>query len=168
MKPRLLRICGIVLGSIALDQMTKVIAIQKFRGMSPIVFWKDLFRFEYAENQGAFLNLGASLPISFRFWILSIAVGFFLAMLFVFLLRNPRIGRFQTLALSLVLGGGISNLLDRLFRPGGRVVDFMNTGLGSLRTGIFNVADVFILFGIIGFLILSFTQDDRTKRPRRA
>jgi signal peptidase II len=49
--------------------------------------------------------------------------------------------------ISPVLGGDISNLMDR-FMHGGRVVDFMNVGLGSLRTCIFNIADMIIMAGI--------------------
>jgi signal peptidase II len=45
----------------------------------------------------------------------------------------------------LVLAGGASNWVDRLVR--GSVVDFMNVGIGPLRTGIFNVADMAIMMG---------------------
>jgi len=44
-------------------------------------------------------------------------------------------------------GGGASNLIDRASR--GHVVDFLNLGVGSLRTGIFNVADVAVLLGAV-------------------
>jgi signal peptidase II len=46
----------------------------------------------------------------------------------------------------LFLAGGASNLLDRIMH--GTVVDFMNVGVGSLRTGIFNVADVALMIGV--------------------
>jgi signal peptidase II len=48
----------------------------------------------------------------------------------------------------LVIGGGMSNFIDRLLY-GGYVVDFLNVGIGSVRTGIFNVADVFIVTGVL-------------------
>lgn len=47
--------------------------------------------------------------------------------------------------MALFVAGGSSNLLDRLTR--GSVIDFMNVGLGPLRTGIFNVADMAIMLG---------------------
>ena len=47
---------------------------------------------------------------------------------------------------SLVLAGGASNWIDRLVR--GSVIDFMNVGIGRLRTGVFNVADVAIMAGV--------------------
>ena len=46
------------------------------------------------------------------------------------------------------LAGGASNLIDR-FTHGGYVVDFINLGIGSLRTGIFNVADIAITLGVL-------------------
>ena len=48
-----------------------------------------------------------------------------------------------TIAFALILGGGLSNMWDRILHSG-FVVDFMNLGIGSLRTGIFNVADMAI------------------------
>src|SRR5947199_5008520 len=54
----------------------------------------------------------------------------------------------KVLAFSLVVGGGLSNLLDRV-AYGGYVVDFINLGIGSLRTGIFNAADVAITVGVL-------------------
>ena len=50
------------------------------------------------------------------------------------------------MAVALLLAGGIGNLLDRLFH-GGLVIDFLNMGIGPLRTGIFNVADMAIMAG---------------------
>jgi signal peptidase II len=54
----------------------------------------------------------------------------------------------QALGLALVAGGGLGNLVDR-FRLRGYVIDFMNLGLGPVRTGVFNVADVAIVAGVI-------------------
>jgi len=52
------------------------------------------------------------------------------------------------LSLSLVLGGGLGNLADRLFKDG-IVVDFMIITLGSLKTAIFNFADLSIVTGLL-------------------
>ena len=64
------------------------------------------------------------------------------------------------LGLSFIAGGGFGNLADRLFR-GGRVSDFLNLGIGTLRTGIFNCADMAILAGCVLLLVSPST-------PRRA
>jgi signal peptidase II len=48
--------------------------------------------------------------------------------------------------LYLILAAGLSNLLDRFIR--GRVIDFLNLGIGTLRTGIFNMADLALFVGV--------------------
>src|SRR5207249_7753307 len=62
-------------------------------------------------------------------------------------IRDRNVTGVQTCALP-ILGGGLSNLLDRV-AYGGYVVDFINLGIGSLRTGIFNAADVAITVGVL-------------------
>jgi signal peptidase II len=52
----------------------------------------------------------------------------------------------------LVAAGGAGNLVDRIVRDG-RVIDFMNLGLGPVRTGIFNMADVQIMAGLALLLL---------------
>jgi len=67
---------------------------------------------------------------------------------------SKELNKYQILALSFILGGGISNIYDRLLY--GEVVDFMNMGIGDLRTGIFNFADVSIMVGIGIFIASNF------------
>jgi signal peptidase II len=51
-----------------------------------------------------------------------------------------------------MLAGGLGNIIDRL-RFDRHVTDFMNLGIGSVRTGIFNFADLYVTFAAIGFLL---------------
>jgi signal peptidase II len=51
------------------------------------------------------------------------------------------------------LGGGIGNLIDRVVHNG-LVTDFINVGMGPLRTGIFNVADVAVMGSGIALMFL--------------
>jgi signal peptidase II len=142
------RLVAVMLGVGVVDQLTKVLAIAWLRGRPPIYFPGDLFRLEYAENPGAFLSLGAGLSDTARFWTLSILVAVFLVATLVYTFRARDLSAAQRLGFALLLGGGFSNLVDRLFRANGRVIDYMNMGIGGLRTGIFNVADVAIMGGI--------------------
>jgi len=64
--------------------------------------------------------------------------------------------------LSLGAGGGLSNWLDRLLH-GGAVTDFVSLGLGPLRTGVFNLADVFIVAGV-ALLLLHSLQPGGSRR----
>src|SRR5262245_32148768 len=104
----------------------------------------DVLRLEYAENPGAFMSLGSRLPEWAKISVFTIGVGMALAALALVALKHGWVGM-PLVGASLVLAGGISNLVDRLVR--GSVVDFMNIGIGPVRTGIFNIADVAIMLG---------------------
>ena len=165
---RLIVVSSIVLTSIGVDQLTKVLAQQFLRGQPPHPYLGDFFRWDYAENPGAFLSLGSTLSSPMRFWLLSVAVAVFLGGLLYFILTSPGLKKLQVYSLSLIMGGGLSNLIDRFFRPHGRVVDFMNMGIGGLRTGVFNVADMLIMAGIFVFAFLNFfDRDTDTARSGR-
>jgi signal peptidase II len=120
----------------------------------------DSLRLQLVENPGSFLSLGASLPQNWRFMIFTGAVAALLLGLLCAALFARRLDRVRFVALALVAGGGISNLIDRLMFQG-RVTDFLNVGIGSLRTGIFNVADMTILAGAL-LMLLKHRTDRRT------
>ena len=148
-RTRTLLFAAALSASIGCDQATKH-AADALRGAPVRSYLFDTFRLVWATNQGAFLSLGAGLPAAARYWILTIAVGLVLAGVTAYAMVNGKLDGWQTAGYALVAGGGLSNWIDRT-RFDGRVVDFMNLGIGPLRTGIFNVADLAI---IAGFLIL--------------
>jgi signal peptidase II len=115
-------------------------------------FLGDSLRLELVENPGSFLSLGASLPEHLRFGLFTAAVAALLLALVGAALFARRLEPWRFVALALVAGGGISNLIDRLVYNG-RVTDFLNVGIGSLRTGIFNVADMAIMAGALLLLL---------------
>jgi signal peptidase II len=135
------------------DQATKTIAQAHLASSQPVYLMGDVFRFQYIENTGAFLGLGAALPDSVRFWSLIVLVGIVLIVMLGFFWTWREMNPLSIVGGSLFIGGGFSNLLDRLFHAGA-VVDFMNFGIGNLRTGIFNFADVMIMVGA-GMLLAS-------------
>lgn len=150
---RLAMVTIILILTIGLDQVTKAIARRTLAGTGLHRVVGNFFVLVYTENSGGFLSLGARWPEPVRqaiFIFLSVAI---LALLLVYILRARSLSPSATAALALVAGGGIGNIIDRIFR-GGHVTDFLNVGIGSLRTGIFNLADFFVLVGAI-LLILS-------------
>lgn len=138
--------------SVAFDQVTKLIATDTLKGGPTRTYLGDTFRLAWATNDGAFLSLGSTLPPTARYWVLTVGVGALLLGLAVHALRNAQLDGKQIAAYGLIVSGGFSNWVDRA-RFGGVVVDFMNVGLGPVRSGIFNVADLAILAGI-GMLLL--------------
>ena len=155
---------SILLVSIILDQITKKIAQIHLAGSEPISYFHNVFLLQYAENTGGFLGMGAAVPESIRFWIFSVAVTVFLVVLFIYIVFSKGFTNLQVFSLSAILGGGIGNLIDRLLN-GGRVVDFMNVGIGPfLRTGVFNIADMFITFGAIFMIWFLLMENRKGKR----
>ncbi len=160
---RALVIFFILFVTITSDQITKKIAHTYLAGKETVSFFHNVFILQYAENTGGFLGVGAAVPESIRFWVFSVLVTLFLVILFVYLVFSKGFSTRQIFALSAILGGGIGNLIDRLLNEG-RVVDFMNIGIGSLRTGIFNVADLYITFGAIFLFILLLVEGRKNKK----
>jgi signal peptidase II len=107
-------------------------------------YFAGTVQLEYAENTGAFLSLGSELPEWARTTLLRVGVALALATLVLIALKHQWSG-VALAGASLTFAGGVSNLLDRILR--GSVVDFMSIGVGSIRTGIFNVADIAIIVG---------------------
>lgn len=138
----------VVASLLVVDQVTKEVAIHFLKGRATMTFLGDTFRLQYAENKGAFLSLGAGLSEGHRFWLLGVIVLVFLGLYSYHLLKGMP-SREVVAGISLVVGGGVSNLIDRFFRQEGSVIDFMNMGIGSLRTGIFNIADMAIVVGVL-------------------
>ncbi len=142
------------------DQATKSIARTSLASAPPISLLHDSVRFEYTENPGAILGLGADLPAAVRLWGFAGIVSIILVLTFIFALKRNTINLPQLVGLSFVAAGGLGNLLDRLYNNGA-VVDFANLGIGPLRTGIFNLADVAIVAGVC--IILLFSMQDKPK-----
>ena len=130
--------------TIGCDRATKRAATALLAGAPDRSYLADSVRLEYAENVGGFLSLGADWPDAARIAVFTVATGFALLALVALAIRDRSAGP-TTVGLVLFVAGGSSNWVDRVFH--GRVVDFLNVGIGPIRTGVFNVADVAIMTG---------------------
>ena len=164
MRLRLFAILAILLPTVACDQATKAMAVADLRGAGMSQHFGGLLRLVYAENPGAFLGLGRSLPDGVRLVLFSAVVALVLLAGAVFIVKTP-MGRAAVLGAALLVAGGVGNLIDRVARPGHRVVDFMQLKAGPLQTGIFNVADVAIMVGA-GLMLVSTWRRRRDDDPR--
>ena len=134
------------------DQVSKSAARSLLHSGVTESLLSDSLRLQLTQNPGSFLSLGASLPEQLRFSLFTAAVAVILAGLVCVALFARRLSTARFVALALVAGGGVSNLIDRLLYDG-RVTDFLNVGIGSLRTGIFNLADTAILAGALLYVL---------------
>ncbi len=162
-KGRLPRVIATLLVLLAVDQLTKWIAVETLRGRPRMTFFFDTFRLVYAENTGVFLGLGQNLPEIVRFGFFTVAVGAVLVVMLFQTVRAPPSDNWIVIALTLIVAGGFGNLIDRLIHDG-VVIDFMNMGIGGLRTGIFNVADMCITAGVFIFLGGELVRSRKHKR----
>lgn len=143
----------LLLSSVGCDQVSKRAATEWLLGQPVRSYLGDTFRLLYAENAGAFLGMGSTWPELVRYIAFTLAsstiVVLGLAWLaFKVLSRETNAHWVTSVGWVLLLAGGIGNLIDRIFRNG-MVVDFMNVGVGPLRSGIFNVADLQIVVGLV-------------------
>ncbi len=155
-----------LLACFACDQATKQVASRSLAESGPVSVAGDLVRLELVTNPGAFLSLGAGLSPGTRQLIFVVVVPLLLAGLSVVLLRTGRLGRAELLGLALLAGGGLGNWLDRVLNAGA-VTDFVSLGVGGLRTGIFNFADVAILLGA-GLLAFGLRSPEPEPEPEDA
>lgn len=149
---------ALVLG---LDQWTKVLATEHLLGTPTRYYFNDWFKLTYALNDGAFLSLGSDLGPVLRPVLLTVFPTILLLGLLWFIFRERELNRWQVVALALIVGGGLSNIVDRIIY--GKVVDMMQIDVDPLPpTGIFNIADVAIMAGMFIMLPFAFRKSPET------
>lgn len=131
------------------DLSTKILAYTHLRAHASISFMDGPLYFAYAENPGTMLGIGSSLSERIRFLLFEVLFGVLLFAASLFVVLKP-LRTAIVLGISLVVGGGVSNLVDRILHDGS-VIDFILIKSGSLESGIFNVADIAISFGLCMF-----------------
>ncbi|WP_445369150.1 signal peptidase II [Methylomonas sp. BW4-1] len=161
MMKRALLILVVLVSCVGCDQATKSIAQSFLSDTEVWSFWGDTVRLQLAHNHGAFLGLGSSLPGTLRDGLFSGGVALALLALLGYILFSKSASPSSILAYALLLAGGLGNLIDRLMY-GGYVVDFVNIGIGPIRTGVFNVADVVV---VVGALMLFTGMPRANQRP---
>jgi signal peptidase II len=159
---RLLLIVTMLISCVGCDQATKSVAKSYLSETEVVSLLGGSVRLQIAKNYGAFLSVGQSMQRTVRTVLLTAGVAAVLVAMFAYGVVTAASSPLMLPALGIIIGGGVSNLLDRLFY-GGYVLDFLNVGIGPVRTGIFNVADVFIMAGV---LVLVFSNR-LAQRPTR-
>jgi signal peptidase II len=151
-KLRIVLLLTIFCSCIGCDQATKQFATKNLQESPPQSFLGDTVRLDYALNPGGFLSAGGAMSPESRFAVFIIFNSCVMTGLAVFLFKTWDSPILMFISLAYILAGGIGNLIDRVTNDG-LVTDFLNLGIGSLRTGIFNVADVAVLLGTFGLFI---------------
>ena len=145
-------ILALVGGSVLLlDQISKAYINHAFSLHESLPIIPDLFSIAYVRNKGAAFGLFAGQSSLFRalfFSGVSLLAVFFLALM---IYQVPHDDKWQTTSFSLLLGGAMGNIADRVRM--GEVVDFLDFYIGAYHWPAFNVADSAITIGVTLLMI---------------
>ena len=158
----LLFLIGIIIGSVALDQLTKWLAVIYLQGEPSFPLWQDVLHFTFVKNEGA--AFGMLKDHRWVFMIFStVAIIGMLIYLFAF---RPK-SKLMQITLAAVIGGGIGNMIDRVAL--GYVIDFIDFTL--IDFAVFNIADCFVTvgaFAMIALLIIETVKEEKNERLAKA
>ena len=128
---------------IVLDQATKTVLLRYLYPLQVIETIPGLLNIVYFKNTGAAFGIFSGGGALSKLFLLAVTLG---ALIVLGLLLKESKGAGATFALSLIVGGAIGNLIDRLLF--GYVVDFLDLHIGTLHWPAFNVADSAITIGV--------------------
>ena len=141
--------------SIAFDQLSKIWVRNNFESYIEKSIIGDVFTLIKVENTGAFLGMGSELSEIPRILLLIFLPIIVLISITLYTYLEKTLDQTSIIGFSLIIGGGIANIFDRIVY--GSVTDFLYINLGGIfKTGIFNIADVSVTTGMILILISSF------------
>ena len=131
---------------LVIDQISKILIIKLLEPNEVITIIKNFFYIIYTNNTGS----AFSILLDKRIFLIVVAI-LIIGILLYYIKKNKVDGKLNIIAFSLIIGGSLGNLIDRIVR--GYVVDFISIKLGSYNFPIFNIADTLIVVGVFLLLI---------------
>jgi len=156
---RIILILVVITANIGCDQFSKKIVKRSVLPYETIRVLNDHLTVTRVENSGAFLSAGDSMSKTSKQIFLTLIPIIAMILGLVYLFLKPVSGN-MLIGLCFVIGGGLGNLFDRIMY--GSVTDFLFVKVGIFETGIFNLADVSIMTGMLFIFFQFFTRKDRS------
>ncbi|MCB0426532.1 MAG: signal peptidase II [Mangrovimonas sp.] len=154
---RSLFISLLIIFNIVIDRVSKLFVEAKMNLGQEIELIGHKFILKYVKNEGAFLGMGSDLNPTLRILLLLVLPIAVLAYVTYYILKTKDMDKLSLIAFCCIIGGGIANVFDRLAY--GEVTDFFFIDLGGVfRTGIFNVADMSVTFGLLALILSNFLK----------
>ena len=150
---------------IALDPATKAVVESRLRLGEVVVIVEGLFDFTHARNLGGVGGVGGDLPPSVRTFVFLALPVIITAFAFWYSWTLPPDAKWRQLAIALVVGGAIGNLIDRLTHDPAAVVDFILVHWHEHYWPAFNIADSAICTGVAILLVATFVDDEEMEAP---
>ncbi|CEO13155.1 lipoprotein signal peptidase [[Clostridium] sordellii] len=142
----------IIIGLIAIDQISKYLAVNYLANIGSIPIIKNIFHLTYVENRGAAFGMFQNNQIIF------IVVAIVACVFGLYYLYKKDLNILGKSAIILIISGALGNLIDRIRL--GFVVDYFDFRV--IWDYVFNVADVFVVVGTILLCVyIIFFENDK-------
>lgn len=161
LKNKIILITVVFLSNFFLDRITKILAENYLQGKNSISLLGNFVILTFVKNDGAFLSAGSSFGEIIKLFVFIIIPGI-ICLFGLYYCIYKESDKLSIILIVSIIAGGLGNIYDRLFNNG-YVTDFLNFGIGNLRTGILNIADISITFGAIILLLYEMAKTKKNK-----
>lgn len=137
------------------DQVSKQLSLEYLRPVGSVTVIPKIFNFSYVENRGAAWGIFAD-----NRWIFLVLSSAAIIAILVYVIKTKPKSKLELVSLSLILGGGIANMIDRIIR--GFVVDMIQAAF--IDFPVFNIADSCVCIGcgiLIIYILLSMRKKEK-------
>ena len=144
---------GVVLA--AIDQIIKYFIVTDLKPVGTVNVLGDVFKLTYVENRGVAFGMFSRMQ-----WVFIVLTSLLLAAIIFYMFKKRPSGKFFYITVALIIGGGVGNLIDRVFLN--YVVDYLSL---SFFPPVCNFADYCITVGVVllAVYLLFFADRDRKK-----
>jgi len=150
---------------VCLDQVSKIAVHKSLRIYESVPVIEGFFNLVHVRNRGMAFGFMNRPDMDFGFWILVSATILAIILLLFWFYRMEGESNWTTLGLSLILGGALGNLIDRIRLH--EVIDFLDFYVGPFHWPAFNVADAAITVGafMVGLCLFLTAPSKKTASP---
>ena len=138
---------------LCIDQISKLLVVNLLTKTDSIAIIKNFFYLTYINNDGA----AFSILVGKRIFLILVAI-IVIIMLIHYIKKNNIQNKLEIVSLALIIGGSLGNLMDRVVR--GYVIDFLDFKIFNYNFPIFNLADTFIVIGVILLLLKELRKEN--------
>lgn len=138
---------------LCIDQISKLLVVNLLTKTNSITIIKNFFYLTYINNDGA----AFSILVGKRIFLILVAI-IVIIMLIHYIKKNNIQNKLEIVSLALIIGGSLGNLMDRVVR--GYVIDFLDFKIFNYNFPIFNLADTFIVIGVILLLLKEIRKEN--------
>jgi signal peptidase II len=150
---------GIVLVTVALDQLCKLLVVANFSLYESVEVIPGFFNLVYVTNRGAAFSILAEYDSPWRhYFFVAVSCIAFVVLTVLWFKMRKRVP-WQSACLALIAGGAMGNFVDRI--RVGEVIDFIDIYYKNFHWPAFNIADSAICIGVVAYMITSFIEKER-------